>query len=814
MLMRAGAGSAPYTEYLMRAFLWPLLLALALAACDTPKERAENHYQRALALIDAGDQDRAMVELRNVLRLDDDHEPARLTYAGLLRDRGEVREAIRQLQRLTEQDPRSLAGHRALAELALEVQDFDAAEEHVAAAWALDPADPVTRGLKAAVDFRDPAHRDEAVAMARAVAAEAPTVVAAQIVLIADRVAADDQRGALGLVDAALAHVPDDEGLHLARIATLEALDDEAGIGVELARMAELFPDNAGVGAALVQWHLRAGDEAGAEAVLRETAARDPDPANTLTVVRFLLERRGPEAARAELDRLIAGADDPRPFRRARAGVDFAEGDREGAIAAMRGLLAGAEPSDSTRELQVGLAEMLAASGQTAESAALLGEVLAADRNQVEALKLRAKLAIGADDPDAAIQDMRTAQAQAPGDPEIMTITALAHERAGSRELAGEQLALAVEAARQAPAESLRYARFLMQEDRTGPAEGVLTDALRRTPDDQALVEALGRVHLARRDWARAAQVTRILRDQGGAAAALADGLEAASLQAQGRTAETVTLLESLAGSDGAAMAALVRTRVEAGDVAGAQGYLDGVLAQDPGNLSARLLRAGLAAVQGDAAAAEAGYEAVIADAPGLAPANRAYAAFLAGQGRAAEAMAALDAGLAAAPGDGELIFAKAGLSEMTGDRAGALKLYEELYARDSGSAVLANNLASLLTADGSDPAGLDRAWAVARRLRDAPVPQFQDTYGWILHLRGESAQALDYLVPAAEALPGNAEVQFHRGEAELAAGRSDEARASFERALTAAADGSPLPQADAVRARLAGPAEPAPGGG
>ena len=37
---------------------------------------------------------------------------------------------------------------------------------------------------------------------------------------------------------------------------------------------------------------------------------------------------------------------------------------------------------------------------------------------------------------------MRTALAQAPRDPEIMTIMALAHERQGSRELAGERLAL------------------------------------------------------------------------------------------------------------------------------------------------------------------------------------------------------------------------------------------------------------------------------------------------------------------------------------------------------------------------------------
>ena len=62
------------------------------------------------------------------------------------------------------------------------------------------------------------------------------------------------------------------------------------------------------------------------------------------------------------------------------------------------------------------------------------------------ALKLRARAAIAADRPDAAVQDMRTALTVAPRDPEVMTIMAFAHERAGDRALMGERLALAVEA--------------------------------------------------------------------------------------------------------------------------------------------------------------------------------------------------------------------------------------------------------------------------------------------------------------------------------------------------------------------------------
>jgi len=63
---------------------------------------------------------------------------------------------------------------------------------------------------------------------------------------------------------------------------------------------------------------------------------------------------------------------------------------------------------------------------------------------------------------------------------------------------------------------------------------------------------------------------------------------------------------------------------------------------------------------------------------------------------------------------------------------------------------VVANNLASLLTAHRTDDASLDRAYRIARRLRGIDVPAFQDTYGWIAHRRGDYAEALDYLRPAA----------------------------------------------------------------
>ena len=146
--------------------------------------------------------------------------------------------------------------------------------------------------------------------MAAGVVAEDPASVPAQMVLIADRLTAGAPAEALALADAALAEAPADASLHLVRLSALETLGDTEGAGAELTRMAELFPDRRGraPGADPVAppERRRGRRRGGAAQGGGRTAPDDPEPA--LTVVQFLLELEGAEAARAELDARIAAA--------------------------------------------------------------------------------------------------------------------------------------------------------------------------------------------------------------------------------------------------------------------------------------------------------------------------------------------------------------------------------------------------------------------------------------------------------------------------------------------------------------------------
>jgi len=793
--------------------LLPLLAAaaLALAACDTAEERAEGHYQRALSLLAEGEPEKAVVEFRNVFRLDGNHDAARLAFADLLVERGDIEQAIGQYLRLVEQDWSNVDGHKRLTELALSVQDFDTAETHAARAYDLDPDDPEIRGFRASLDYRA-GKRAAAVKMARGVLEDAPDNLPAQMVLIAERMNAGDDAGALDRIDAALRDAPRDEALHLARLTVLERRGATAEVGDQLTRMAGLFPDNDSITLSLVQWHLRAGDPAEAEALLRARAAARPagTPERVsadLALVQALAQTQGAAAAQAELEAMAAAADDPVPYRRAHAGIDIAAGELEAGIATLREVIAAAEPSDTRRETQVTLARILTETGDAEAADALIDAVLEEDAFHVAALKLRAQRRIDADRPDAAVRDLRSVLNQAPRDTDALTLMAVAHERQGARELAGERLALAVEASGQAPAESIRYARFLMQDGRYGPAESVLREALRRRPGDVDLLTALAGLHIEQRDWTRARSLAATLRDQGTPeAAARATALEAQVLSGQDRFEETIALLRELAQEGGgpAALAGIVQTYVRAGDLDGARSYLEGERATDPAAPLPRLMLAGVEALAGNAAEAEAAYRALIADRPEYGRVYEGLYLLLATAGRGDEAAQVLEDGLAATGGDPRLLFIKAGLLEARGDVEGAIEIYDRLYARDSASALVANNLASLLASHRDDAASQERAYAIARRLRSTDVPHFQDTYGWILARRGDYEAALPHLERAAAALPGNASVLYHLGAAQHGLGRLEAAQDSLERALAAAGPETPADERAAAQALLA----------
>ncbi|GIT89278.1 tetratricopeptide repeat protein [Roseobacter sp. OBYS 0001] len=773
-----------------------LVAVLTLSACKSSEERAEEYYQSGLELIEAGDYERGMVELRNVFEFDGSHRDARFLLANIMLENGNIRGAYGQFLRLAEQYPNDAETRILLSEMAFNGTNWEELERHGTRAVELAPDDTRAKAIAIALAYRtaslandDPARRDQGRA-AQDLLASLPDSVMLRKLFLDTLVRDGDTEQAMAELEWLIEREPDNMLYWRQRLGILLQNGDMEGIETQLLEMVDRFPEDVETKQALLRFYLSREQNAEAEAFLRRLAdaAAPGDNTPRADLVNYLLQTQGPEAALAELDAAIAEEEDPIPFQTVRAGIIFGQGDTSQAIADLEDILAGAEPSEQTNDIKVALARMLLSTGNEVGARAQVEEVLVADEGHPTALKMQASWQIRADDADAAINNLRLALDRDPEDAQAMGLMAEAYARTGRLELSHDFLALAVDASGNAPEESLRYARVLIEQERYLPAEDTLIPALRLAPQNIELLSALGNLYLLMENMGRTEQVVNTLRGiETPAAQQASTRLEAQLISVRNGVEDAISYIEGIASSDDATLNSqveLLRVRLGTGDVDGALLLAEELIAENPDNLALRAIVASVEAAAGNPEGAAAIYREVVTAEPQAANVWLELARVTQRLEGDTSASAIVDEALAAAPDNGNLLWASASYKERAGDIDGAIDIYESLYARDSSSVIVANNLASMLTTYRTDEASLDRAWAVARRFRDTEIPALQDTFGWILHRRGESEEALPYLEGAAQGLPNDPLVQYHLGKAYEALERPEDALAQFRKVV------------------------------
>lgn len=793
-----------------------LATALALAACDSAEERVAEHYDRGLALLEEGASEKAALEFRNALEIDENFVPARVEFAEILLARGDAKGAYGNLLKVVEVEPAHARARLLLANILLLAGEFDEALTHADVAHKADPNNAEILVARAVAHHRL-GNTEQALADANRALVLRPGDPQAQLLLVTEELSGGDTEAALALVDQFLADNPTDLPLNLMKLQILSSRADEDAFGAHLEKLVGMHPENARLHQLLASWYVRENRPADVERALRRIQELQPDDiATAQNLVRFLMQSRGEEAARAELVAQVeaaAGRGAPAfPFQALLADFDAQLGRRADARALLEGVIASPPDAGTANQARLKLARLVLAEKdldptELDGAKALADAVLEVDAKNAEALAIRAGVLAEQGSIDAAVLDLRAALNESPDNVGLLRLAADIYQRSGNPELAGESLSSAVRLSNADPDLVLAYLAFLQKTGQGSLMEAVLVDAVQRRPEAPQLLAALGTVYVQKQDWAAAQRIEAQLRPLDAAAA---DRLEAATLTGQGRAEEAVALLERMGGgagpggSGGSMAATIVQVYAQNGQRAAAHAFVDDILAREPENAEALRLRGTLLQLDGeDAQAVEALRAAIEADAADSAS-YLALAALHRAADRPDKAEATVAEGLAAVPDSPLLLLNHADGLNQRGDQAGALAAFEKLYALRPDSVVAANNLASVLSEHfADDPEKLARAAEVARRLAGMQNPQMQDTYGWIQYLQGKPDEALRSLIPAAEGLPENPWVRYHIGMAYAALGRTEEARGHLEAALSLG-QGQAFP-ANQVRAEIDG---------
>lgn len=788
-----------------RALLAVVLTVFTLTACDSAEERAAKHLARGEALLENDEIAKARIEFRNALRLEPENIQARLQLARLFEAERDFGRAINNFQRVAEADSENLEARIRLSLLLLAGGALGDAQRNADEAVALAPEDPEALAAHAAVQYRL-GNEEIARQSARGALAIDPDHVNAHLILITSRAEDGDIDGALTDVDSLLARIGAEPSLDLLKLRLLATLEDEAGIEAQLLKMADAYPEAPQFNEALARIYIERGDLDAAEARLREVAERSGGaPARTMVVVQFLLQTAGTEAARAELRRLIAdvGDEEAVTYKLALSELATTDGDEAAARQILEEIIDSDISQTEINRAIIQIARLDYGAGNLDAALARADSVLETDEENVEALLIRAAIAIDRYDSQSAISDLRRALRVDPRNVDVLLMEARAQERNGNPTLVGERLASATRIADFRPDIAMTYARHLISRDQRSAAETVLAEAARRSPSNRMLLSALAELRLQLNDLVGAEEVAQRLRnlDDGDDAA---DQVMARVFSQSDRLDESIDLLERVTTTNTnnfSALATLVNNYLRAGDTEKAVAFLDDIIDRNPENTRALILRAELHLLANAPTEAETLLRRVVAVEPDQALGYTVLYRFYLQMGAMGQAEAVLREGVELADNSGGLRLALAGLLESRGEIDAAIEEYEALYQLNPESLIVSNNLVSLLAEyRETDAEAIAFAERVARRLRGSTVPHFLDTYGWVQFLAGDYQEALRSLRPAAEGLPNNPLIRYHTGRAYAALGQDEAARGHLEASL--AIDPS-FPKAESARAAL-----------
>jgi tetratricopeptide (TPR) repeat protein len=788
----------------LRQGVFVVATALLMSACTGAESRKASFVAQSQRHMTAHDWQKARLDLRNALQIDPKDQKLQFLAAQIAEKVGEYDEAAGRYRALLEQDKGNVAARAALARLyaggGLPAEAIKLAEEGLAS-HPEDPALLTARGVARGMS----GDNSGALKDAESAAVHAPTNPDTVVLLASMYQRQGRNAEALQILRRASAANPDEVAL---RVILAQALGGAGRAGEaeqQLLAVVKFEPRELRHRYRLAQFYVLQKNVDAAERTLRDAVVVAPDNVEPkLALANLIAAQRSFETGEKSLKELIA-SDSGNLELQLGLGRFYEVHQRPGpADAVYRKVATAAGDKAQGLVARNRLAALALAANRNAEAGTLIDEILKANPRDNDALTMRADIALARGDTTSAIADLRAVLRDQPNAPALMRALAAAYATNRDVGLAEETLRTAMRANPSDVQTRLALADLLMKNGRGDEAQPMANQLVTEQPGDPQALEAAFRIQVQRRDFAAARQSAETIHSlrpdlpAGDFLTGLVDEAEGKLDAARGSFERAVRLAPGFVEP----LAAAVRIDLAQHQGQRALARVEEALAASPKSSGMLDLKAEvLAQLKRFDESAEAAGQA-IARSPSWWVAYDDLARAETGRGRPEAAVAAYERGIQATQSAPPLLLHLAALLDQLGRLDRAMGLYEDWLRREPGSEIASNNLAMLLlTHKSAEPASLDRALELARRLEKSTQPEFIDTLGWVHYLRGEYAPAIEALQRAVAVAPEAAVFRAHLGLAQLHAGQRDAARDNLQRALSASAG---FPEAAEARAALA----------
>ena len=756
-----------------------LSLAIVLAACGSPEDRKAEYFQKAEALFEQGEFEKARLEYKNVLQIDPEDIKAHYKLGLTQENLQEWRSAAGHYNKVLELDPAHTKARIAMGQFYLLARAFDKAEEEAKTALDNDPNNPDALAFMGSVKAQQKEY-----AVARFNAEKAlkidPNNINALSLMGAVLVSEGKADEAIKTLNEGIKNNPDDTrlrtivaGIYASQNKLLKAADI-------IQQLVDQQPDVSSHRIRLATLYTGAKEIDKAESVLRDMVKDLPDDNQAkLLLIKFLADNRDEDTAKQELVNMVKTNPENYPLQFALAKVYEAEANSEEAIKIYEGIITAEEIKPNGLKARNEIAELYARVRDIEKAKILLAEVLAENPNDQQALTLRGKIALAERDPNTAIADFRSAMRDQPNSIPLLRLLARAHAANNELNLSRDMLKRAVNLAPDDFALREDYIRVLAVNNDVDGVVKQLDEVLELEPENLGAMQTLFRVMASQKDWDSANEIVSRIKQ---AHPDKPIGFHYAGLlkQAQQQIEESIPEFEKaieLAPDAIQPLTQMVKSYLTLDKTDDAISKLKSVIKGNDQNFVAHNLLGEVLLYKGDRKESWKSFDTAMKIKPDWALPYRNKANLYIMNNQEDQAEVVYKKGIKQTDSSIILVTELAKLYEKQGEFDNAISIYEEVLIKEEENALAANNLAMLLMNYRGDKESLKRAAILVEGLKDQNSAAYLDTVGWLYYKQDKIEDAISFLKKAVELSPDAPELRYHLGMAYMKQGDRNKAR-------------------------------------
>ena len=761
---------------------FPLLaLAFALLGCGSADERKAVHMERGQAFFAEEVYEKAQLEFKNVLQMDDKDLDARFWLGKTLEELESWEKAVGYYLAVAQQDPSNMEVRVRLGQIFLAAGALDNALTQAEELLRIEPQHPEALLLRGMIFARQD-KLDDALKDAQAVLKQSPEDVNGVVLLSSIYMRKDQSEMALDLVVEAIERNPDDIGLLIVKAGIHSAREEMPDAARDLQEVVVRDPETLAYRLQLATFYARYEQLDKAEQTLRAAVAYNTeDVAAKLVLVSFLAKHQTLRQAEQLLLESIRPEQGDQRLRFALAKLYEASNRSEKVRETYDEIIRLEEILPNGLVARTRLAEYLLKVQQLDEAAKLVQQVLQEDPRDSAALIVRAQVELANGNLTDSISDSRAVLRDNPDSSHVLRLLARAQiaNNQGALGMANLEKALKIDPKDLSTRADL--VKTLIDGGDNERADSLISE-------DRETIEGLYYLYSTQHDWKVALQISKQLEKYfpNDPAGYYFSGVALQGSQDYQESLRQFNIAIEKAPNASEPLTKMVQSYIALEDLDGALKRLLTVLDTQPNNHIARNLVGQILSRQGKLDEAEETFMELIKIKPDWSIPHAQLASVRTAKDDIPGAIHAYESGLESLPNDEMLVSGLALQYEQMGEYERAISLYQEALNHSPDSMVVLNNLAMLLAEHSTDKFALEKAASLAQRLESAQNPAFQDTLGWVQYRQGNYQTAVTTLERVVRNSEPTAPIfDYHLGMAYLKHGDTVRARSHLERALS-----------------------------